>query len=873
MGSIKRVRRGLLATLGAAAILGTMFVAPVAQAADETFTIVVLPDTQGYTMSTTNEQIMGQQTQWIVDSRAQLNTKFVIQVGDLVESWPNVNHWERASRYMKTLDDAGVPNSVLPGNHDLNITTGESSTYDTYFPPTRYSQASWNSAAVSYGGYLGQNQFGADGIDRKNKDNYNLLTVGGVDLLILNLEFESPAYTLSWAQRVIDAHPDRKVILATHGFINTGGTRSTHVIRTDVTPTTAVTLWNDFVSQNCSIFMVVNGHWHDGDIGEARRTDLNTCGKPVHQILSNYQSRVNGGNGWLRYYTFNPAAGTVDAFTYSPSLQQYETDAGSRFTLPVDLAPGQTEVLLAGGSNWKWRNSTQAWPAGWTTVGYNDAGWTTGRAPLGWGSGAATTIDLGPPTTNRARAMIFRNTIDLTDVDELSGVTVTTRADDGVAVWVNGTLLGTSHLQPGTPTSSTYADAVRSTSVATGDPVTLTVPAGLLREGANVIAASAHVNYRGTADSTFDLVVTARRSSTEPPDETPGAPVVTATATSPTSVDVSWSPGPGATVASVEVSRTGMTTLLGSGASGTVTDAAAPAGTALSYSVVAIGADGSRSPATVATVTTPPVSSPPGAPVATATATSPTTVDVTWSPGSGGTVASVEVSRSGMTTLTGTGASGTVTDAAAPAGTALSYSVVAIGADGARSPATVAAVTTPPAATPVPITLVRSDAAWKYRYATGAWPAGWTTTTFADGSWAQGAAPLGFGSGITTVVDVPPPTTQRPISMLFRTSFDVADPGKLSDLVLTVRADDGVVVTVNGVEVGRARMPVTAISATTYATAAPNTATAISSPLVVTIPSSALRAGTNVIAASTHLNYRGTPGVSFVATLAGKTLP
>ncbi|MFE7651268.1 metallophosphoesterase, partial [Streptomyces phaeoluteigriseus] len=330
MGTWTRARRRALAVVGATVMLVGALVPAVASAADETFTIVVLPDTQGYTVSSTYEQTMAAQTQWIVDSRAQLNTKFVIQVGDLVESWPNVNHWERASRYMKTLDDAGVPNSVLPGNHDLDITTGESSTYDSYFPPSRYSAASWNSPTVSYGGYLGQNQFGPDGIDRKNKDSYSLLTVGDTKLLLLSLEFESPAYTLAWAQRVLDAHPDRKVILATHGFINTGGTRATHVIRTDVTPVSAVTLWNDFVSQNCSIFLVVNGHWHDGDIGEARRTDPNSCGTPVHQILSNYQSRANGGDGWLRYYTFDPAAGTVDAFTSSPTLQQYETDAGSR---------------------------------------------------------------------------------------------------------------------------------------------------------------------------------------------------------------------------------------------------------------------------------------------------------------------------------------------------------------------------------------------------------------------------------------------------------------------------------------------------------------------------------------------------------------
>ncbi|MFC9983168.1 metallophosphoesterase [Microbacterium keratanolyticum] len=780
---IHRARTAAIALLGVAAVLGSTLAVPTAQAAEDTFTIIVLPDTQGYTATTTYEQTMGAQTQWIVDSRQQLGTKFVIQVGDLVESWPNVNHWERASRYMKTLDDAGVPNSVLPGNHDLNITTGESSTYDTYFPPSRYANASWNSATVSYGGYLGQNLYGPDGIDRKNKDNFALLTVGTTKLLILNLEFESPAYTLTWAQKVLDAHPDREVILATHGFINTAGVRSSHVIRTDVTPISAVTLWNEFVSRNCSIFMVVNGHWHDGDLGEARRTDANSCGEPVHQILSDYQSRANGGNGWLRYYTFNPTAGTVDAYTYSPTLRQYETDDSSRFTLPIDLSGAKTEVLLPGGSTWKWRNSTQTWPIGWNMPGYSDASWGTGAAPLGWGTGVATVLDLAPPTSNRARAMIFRNTVTIADVDELSDVTVTTRADDGVAVWVNGTLIGTSHLQSTNPNSSTYADATRSTNLATSDPAVFAVPDGLLQDGANVIAASAHVNYRATANSTFDLSMTARRTTVSEPDDPPGAPIVSATATSPTSVEVAWSAGVGAPVASVEVARTG------------------------------------------------------------------------------------------MTTLTGTGASGTVTDAAAPPNTALEYAVTAIGVDGQRSAPTVVTVTTPPGGEPVPTTLVAATNSWRYRYAAGAWPAGWTGVGFDDSTWSQGAAPLGFGSGITTVVDVPPPTSNRPISMIFRTSFDVADPSKLSALVLTARADDGVVVTVNGVEVGRLRMPTTAVSAGTYATAAPNTAAAASSPLVIAIPSSALVPGKNVIAASTHLNYRGTAGVQFTATLEGMTLP
>jgi hypothetical protein len=84
---------------------------------------------------------------------------------------------------------------------------------------------------------------------------------------------------------------------------------------------------------NCNVFMVIMGHEHF----EARRTDLNDCGQPVFQLLADYQARANGGDGWLRYYTFEPSQNQIEAYTYSPTrnggLGEFETDDDSRFTL------------------------------------------------------------------------------------------------------------------------------------------------------------------------------------------------------------------------------------------------------------------------------------------------------------------------------------------------------------------------------------------------------------------------------------------------------------------------------------------------------------------------------------------------------------
>jgi hypothetical protein len=138
-----------------------------------------------------------------------------------------------------------------------------------------------------------------------------------------------------------------------------------------------------------------------------------------------------------------------------------------------------------------------------------------------------------------------------------------------------------------------------------------------------------------------------------------------------------------------------------------------------------------------------------------------------------------------------------------------------------------------------------------------------------DAGWPQGAAPLGFGTPVSTNIDVPPPTSSRPRSALLRRRFDVTDRSRLADLVLTTRADDGVVVYVNGVELGRSNVAAGTVAATTYATAAPRTSAAAASPVRWSVPSSMLQNGSNTIAAVCLVNYRSTPDLSFDLSLTG----
>ena len=323
------------------------------------FTFAVIPDTQGY-WSAERQPMARAQVEWLRDNRTPLNLAFASHLGDLVNTPTSTAEWAAASQTMSILDTGGVPNSVIPGNHDYSdITTGAATQYRQYFPVSRYAQASWNSPTARYGGYFGQNQFGPDAADRQNMNSWATFTAGGLDFLVLNIEFDAPDDVLDWARRVLAANPARRAILVTHSFLNYDGQRPTERQRPG--GNSPQEIWSELVAPSCGIFLVASGHFSEPDIGEARRTDPNNCGQPVHQVLTDFQDRPNGGDGWLRYYTFSPARNEIRATTYSPFLNRTETDADSSFTLPYAMTSGGFVELGAAGVG-SGQNATVSWP-------------------------------------------------------------------------------------------------------------------------------------------------------------------------------------------------------------------------------------------------------------------------------------------------------------------------------------------------------------------------------------------------------------------------------------------------------------------------------------------------------------------------------
>ncbi len=297
----------------------------IAQTSGE-FTIAALPDTQFYAKS--YPQIFNAETKWIADHASQMNIKLVVGLGDIVDSGSNVGQWQNADAAYRLLDGK-VPYVAAIGNHDydLNKVSGRTSSatnFNAYFGPNRYrGQASYKGSYPS----------------GSNENFYSVFTLGGQQYLVLVLECFPRNSVLGWAAAVLRNNPDKQVIVVTHAYTYADSTRMDKCDSNSAASfgvaqdNDGEQVWEKFVSKYPNITMVLSGHVVQGD-GTGHRTDMGVGGNIVNEMLSDYQSWPNGGDGYIRLITVKPAANQVVVRTYSPYLNKWLTDAHNQFTVP-----------------------------------------------------------------------------------------------------------------------------------------------------------------------------------------------------------------------------------------------------------------------------------------------------------------------------------------------------------------------------------------------------------------------------------------------------------------------------------------------------------------------------------------------------------
>ncbi len=316
------------------------------------FSIVLLPDTQYYTNKLADgpANTYYKQTQWIVDHQAEHNIQFVIHLGDITHN-NTVAEWEVADGAHAILDAAGVPYSMVPGNHDyapLSSFSREQTKLNDWFGPDRFQDEPW------YGGSY----------DGKNDSNYTFFEVGELEFMVLSVEHAPRKDILCWASDLIASHPERRVIIVTHCYLTHGGVYSMSCATNyDTIGGSGLTVWEELASRHSNVFMVLCGH-----VGDSEYVPIpGNAGNTVHQMLVDYQFEATctagacsnscsaglyTGNGWLRRLTFAPAENQIHAETWS-------VEAGNQAVFPQG-----EEALFCSPLNNQGKNHYDQDPAG-----------------------------------------------------------------------------------------------------------------------------------------------------------------------------------------------------------------------------------------------------------------------------------------------------------------------------------------------------------------------------------------------------------------------------------------------------------------------------------------------------------------------------
>jgi hypothetical protein len=198
-------------------------------------------------------------------------------------------------------------------------------------------------------------------------------------------------------------------------------------------------------------------------------------------------------------------------------------------TVHVVPALQTLRTLVAAGSTWRYFDRGTDPGANWSAVDFDDSGWSSGAAQLGYEEGDETTpISYGSNATNKHLAYYFRQRFVVSEPAIISRLTLRVLRDDGAAAYLNGTNVFRDGLPEGpldfqTPASHTASGADESTFYPTN-------PAPVhLRAGTNVLAVEVHQVNRTSSDVSFDADLVAEDTVlapfilVQPQDQSAGA--------------------------------------------------------------------------------------------------------------------------------------------------------------------------------------------------------------------------------------------------------------------------------------------------------------------------------------------------------------
>jgi len=181
------------------------------------------------------------------------------------------------------------------------------------------------------------------------------------------------------------------------------------------------------------------------------------------------------------------------------------SDSGASYvSQPVNI--GVATLLVQSNAVWKYLDNGSNQGTNWLAPGFDDSGWASGPAPLGYGDAngifPVTTNSYGLDASNKFTTTYFRRSVTVSNVAAYTNIAMRVQRDDGIIVYLNGAEVFRQNMPLGAVTYTTFASTV----IGGADENTwysTNLSGQQFVEGANVFAVEVHQSDLTSSDLWF----------------------------------------------------------------------------------------------------------------------------------------------------------------------------------------------------------------------------------------------------------------------------------------------------------------------------------------------------------------------------------
>ncbi len=189
------------------------------------------------------------------------------------------------------------------------------------------------------------------------------------------------------------------------------------------------------------------------------------------------------------------------------------TATSAPVSVTVASAEGPTtNIFIAPASTWAYLDDGSNQGGEWTGRTFDDSGWATGTAPLGYCVGTscsytfATVVGYGPNANAKYVTTYFRRHFVVEDPSRVESLSINLLQDDGAIVYINGEEVLRTNMPQGAVYNTNYASTAANysafVSTLPGNAITALVP------GTNVVAVEVHQGNATSSDVVMELQLT-----------------------------------------------------------------------------------------------------------------------------------------------------------------------------------------------------------------------------------------------------------------------------------------------------------------------------------------------------------------------------